>query len=89
MIRTMLLYDAAFAVQSRVIAMSTLCVVADHPECPERTAHLFRMLNEEGLAERCWRLPARKVRPCARLCSGAVVVRELPVQADPAVCSLS
>ena len=48
----------------RVITQARLVLLtshADHPECPERTAHLFRMLNEEGLAQRCWRLPARQV----------------------------
>lgn len=35
---------------------------ADHVERPARTAEMFKLISEQGLAARCWTLPARKVR---------------------------
>lgn len=32
----------------------------DHPERPQRIMEVFKILEEEGLLARCWRLPARK-----------------------------
>ena len=34
---------------------------AGHVERPERTAVLVQRLRETGLADRCWRVPARMV----------------------------
>ena len=36
-------------------------LLADHFEKPERTAHLYEVLQEEGLAGRCWQLKSREV----------------------------